>query len=45
VFTDEFVKITQIDKIVQGKGMESDEVFDNWVIRNVTGTIYVKDKK
>ncbi len=45
VFTDEFVKITQVDKIVHGKGMESDEVFDNWVIRNVTGTIYVSEKK
>lgn len=45
VFTDEFVKITQVDKIIHGKGMESDEVFDNWVIRNVTGTIYVTEKK
>ena len=44
VFTDEFVKITQVDKIIHGKGMESDEVFDNWVIRNVTGTFYVTDK-
>lgn len=44
VYTDEFVKITQVDKIIHGKGMESDEVFDNWVIRNVTGTFYVTDK-
>jgi len=45
VFTDEFVKITQVDKIIFGQGMESDELFDNWVIRNVTGTLYVTDRK
>jgi len=45
LFTEEFVKITQVDKIIFGKGMESDEVFDNWVIHNVSGTIYVVDKK
>lgn len=44
VFSNEFVKITQADKIIFGKGMESDEVFDNWMIRNVTGTVYVTDK-
>lgn len=42
--TNEFVKITTPDKIIMGKGMESDELFDNWVIRNVQGTIYVKDQ-
>lgn len=42
--TDEFVKITTPDKIIMGKGMESDEIFDNWIIRNVQGTLYVKDK-
>jgi len=45
VSSDEFVKITQPDKIIFGKGMESDELFDNWIIRDVTGTIYVEDDK
>jgi LPS export ABC transporter protein LptC len=45
VSTDEFVKITQPDKIIMGKGMESDELFGNWVIRNVSGTIYVDENK
>ena len=45
VRTDEFVKITTPDRIITGRGMESDELFDNWVIRNVSGTIYVQDTK
>ena len=45
VSSDEFVKITQPDKIIFGKGMESDELFDNWIIRDVRGTIYVEDDK
>ncbi len=45
ISTDDFVKITQPDKIIMGKGMESDEMFNNWVIRNVSSTIYVEEKK
>jgi LPS export ABC transporter protein LptC len=45
VSTDDFVKITQPDKIIMGKGMESDELFGNWMIRNVSGTIYVNENK
>jgi LPS export ABC transporter protein LptC len=45
VSTEEFVKITQPDKIITGRGMESDELFDNWSIRNVSGTIYVDEDK
>lgn len=45
VSTDEFVKITTPDKIIMGKGMESDELFGNWVIRNVSSTIFVDENK
>lgn len=45
VSTDEFVKITTPDRIIMGKGMESDELFGNWVIKNVTGTFYVEESK
>lgn len=45
VSTNDFIKITQPDKITLGKGMESDELFDNWVIRDVTTTIFVEDDK
>jgi LPS export ABC transporter protein LptC len=43
VSTLEFVKITTPDRILIGKGMESDELFDNWVIRDVSSTIYVEE--
>jgi len=45
VRTEEFVKITTPDRIITGSGMESDELFDNWIIRNGSGTIYVQDTK
>jgi LPS export ABC transporter protein LptC len=45
VSTDEFVRITTPDRIVEGKGMESDELFSNWTIRNVSATIYVEENK
>jgi LPS export ABC transporter protein LptC len=44
VSTKEFVKITTPDRTILGKGMESDELFDNWVISDVTSTIYVEEK-
>lgn len=45
MFSDQFVKITTPEKIIMGKSMESDEVFDNWVVRNVSGTFYIKEEK
>jgi len=45
VSTTEFVKITTPDRLILGKGMESDELFDNWVIRDVSSTIYVEENK
>jgi LPS export ABC transporter protein LptC len=45
VSTDDFVKITTPDRIIMGKGMESDELFGNWSIRNGSGTIYVDENK
>lgn len=45
ISSNEFVKITSPEKIMLGKGMQSDELFDNWAIRNVTGTIYVNENK
>lgn len=45
ISTKDFVKITTPDRIIIGTGMESDELFDNWVIREVTSTIYVEENK
>jgi len=43
--TEDFVKITSPDRVIMGKGMESDDVFANWAIRNVTGTIYIQETR
>jgi LPS export ABC transporter protein LptC len=43
--TESSVKITTPEKIITGKSMESDELFDNWTIRHVSGTFYVNEQK
>ena len=45
IYTDRFVKITSEDEIVMGTGFDSDSRFSNWTIKNVTGTIYIKDEQ
>lgn len=45
ISTTDFVKITTPDRLILGKGMESDELFNNWVIRDVSSTIYVEENK
>lgn len=45
VYTTEAVKITDPEKTILGKGMESSELFDNWTIRNVSGTILVNEQQ
>jgi LPS export ABC transporter protein LptC len=45
VYSDEFVKVTTQDKVLYGQGFESDQSFDNWVIRRPTGSFSIdKDK-
>lgn len=43
IYSDEFVKVTTRDKILYGQGFESDQSFDNWVIKKPTGSFSVKD--
>ena len=45
VSTTDFVKITTPDKTILGKGMESNELFNNWKILNGSGVIYVDEKE
>ncbi len=45
MISDQFVKITTPEKVVMGRSMESDELFDNWTIRQVSGTFYVNEEK
>lgn len=45
IYSDEFVKVTTQDKVLYGQGFESDQSFDNWVIRRPTGSFSIdKDK-
>jgi LPS export ABC transporter protein LptC len=41
IYSTEFVKITTIDKIIFGKGFESNQTFTLYKIFNITGTILV----
>ena len=43
IYTDDFVKITTKDQVIMGDGMEADQDFSNYLIKNVKGTIYTKD--
>jgi LPS export ABC transporter protein LptC len=41
IYSDEFVKITTKDKVLFGQGFESDQNFDNWVIKKLSGSISI----
>jgi LPS export ABC transporter protein LptC len=43
IHTDAFVKITTKDQVITGMGLDSDERFENYEIKNITGTILLKD--
>jgi LPS export ABC transporter protein LptC len=44
LYTNAFVKITTADQVIMGEGMESDERFEDYEIKNVTGTFLLKDE-
>lgn len=43
VYTNKFVTIERIDDIIYGKGLISDENFTNYVIKEPTGTFFLKE--
>jgi LPS export ABC transporter protein LptC len=45
IWSDRFVRFTHDGQVVMGTGFDSDSRFSNWVIRNVTGTIYIRDEQ
>ncbi|HOC47946.1 MAG TPA: LPS export ABC transporter periplasmic protein LptC [Bacteroidales bacterium] len=45
IWSDRFVRFTHNDQIVMGTGFDSDSRFSNWTIKNVTGTIYIRDEQ
>ena len=45
IWSDRFVRFTHNDQIVMRTGFNSDSRFSNWTIKNVTGTIYIRDEQ
>src|SRR5690606_22112369 len=45
IWSDRFVRFTNNDQIVMGTGFDTDSRFSNWTIKNVTGTIYIRDEQ
>jgi lipopolysaccharide export system protein LptC len=43
IYTEEFVKITTKDQVIWGDGMEADQDFSEYKIKNVKGEIDIKD--
>ncbi len=44
IYTDAFVKITTANEVIMGKGMESNQDFSKYEIKQVTGNIQLKDE-
>ena len=45
IYTDRFIKITNVDQTVMGTGFESDHMLTRRKIKNVTATIYLKEEE
>ncbi len=43
VYTDKFVTIERQDAVIYGKGLVSDQNFTDYIIRDVTGILYLDD--
>ena len=44
IYTDAFVKITTADQVIMGDGLEADAAFTEYEIKNITGTLMLKDE-
>ena len=45
IFTDEFVKITHGDEVIYGDGLESNQDFTKYRIKNIKGSFNLKDEE
>jgi len=45
IYTDRYVRIKTPDGIIHGKGMEANQNFTNWKIRETSGTLEVKENE
>lgn len=44
IYTHEFVKITTVDEIIMGEGMEANQDFTKWKIHKIKGIINLKEE-
>lgn len=44
IYSEEFVRITTMDKYIEGYGFRADQTFENWSMSKVSGTIQLKDE-
>jgi LPS export ABC transporter protein LptC len=44
IYSDVFVKITTVDEIIMGEGMEANQDFTKWKIHKIKGTINIKEE-
>ncbi len=42
IYTNKFVKITTENEVIWGEGLEANQEFTDWKIKNVKGTIYIE---
>ncbi|MDN5292365.1 MAG: hypothetical protein PWQ06_2604, partial [Anaerophaga sp.] len=45
IYSDEFIKITTETEILTGYGFESDEKFENYTIKNISGILSVEEEQ
>lgn len=45
IYTEEFVKITTADEIIYGHGLEANEDFTQYKIKNIKGTIQINEEE
>ncbi|WP_162428058.1 LPS export ABC transporter periplasmic protein LptC [Pontibacter pudoricolor] len=43
IYTDKFVKITTPNRVVTGQGLQSDQNFDNYTIKKITGVFDIEE--
>lgn len=43
IYSNDMVKVTRGEDVLFGEGFESDENFEDWVIKKPTGTMYVEE--
>lgn len=44
IYSDDMVKLTSGDDVIFGEGMDSDEDFNDWVVRKPSGKIYLQEE-